>query len=262
MTGNQGKYGEFFSEGSHASTPELDYSSPNKKLGSTRKRFSLGDSKSKPRFQHNLLIPTKNPREFKKLLTGSKHKFMEMMKNKHRLDTIKFKPARNTLHVKPMAEEILSKGTRYKSMEEKPKMKSQPPRRKRENNLYLKTRTPSYSPTKTNNPNKSAFKTPMSPTKTVKINDNAITNLKNIPKTPQRHFPVQNPAQNSIKAAYRTSNLPKINKSLSFSQTQPKNPQNDLQNLSNPISSPPTKSSFPVTTNVKFLYNFYSITTP
>ena len=75
-------------------------------------KYALGNSQSKPRFQHNLLLPSRNEREFKKLFTGSKQKFLEMAKNKHRLDTINFKAARSTLGIPTIAEKILNNGIR------------------------------------------------------------------------------------------------------------------------------------------------------
>jgi len=48
-------------------------------------KFGLKSTK-RAKFMHNLLLPTKNPAEMKKLMVGGQQKFSEMMKNRYKLD--------------------------------------------------------------------------------------------------------------------------------------------------------------------------------
>ena len=61
----------------------------------SQNRFDMRSSNLK-RFEHNLLLPVKNPRELTKLLSIDKNKFAEIFRNKHKLDKMKFRINRNT----------------------------------------------------------------------------------------------------------------------------------------------------------------------
>uniref|UniRef100_A0A7S3NU80 Uncharacterized protein n=1 Tax=Euplotes crassus TaxID=5936 RepID=A0A7S3NU80_EUPCR len=203
------KYGEFFSqEPSYRSSHDV-YQDNEPKFQRSSNRFTLKDSQAKPKFEHNLLLPTRNAREFKKLLSGSKNKFVEMMKNKHRLDTIAFKPARNTLTVRPMAEEILSKGGRYKQNNERSAQKPRISRKMIQDSAYLNDRVPLVSPERPNNLYKSHFKTIESPMAPINTQKSLKSLSKNASPLHKSTLPAQIKFQKGLKNAYKTSNFPR-----------------------------------------------------
>ena len=74
------RYNNFEKENSPQRSQTENHNSSAYDFQDISEKYTLGNSKIKPKFQHNLLLPTRNAREFKKLLTGSKQKFIEMIK--------------------------------------------------------------------------------------------------------------------------------------------------------------------------------------
>ena len=65
----------------------------------TQNRFDMRSTNQR-KFEHNLLLPAKNPRELSKMFNIGKKKFAEMFRNKYKLDKMNFKINRNASSVK------------------------------------------------------------------------------------------------------------------------------------------------------------------
>jgi hypothetical protein len=115
-----GRYNSFMSHLSPSPDTKDEFLKSAYEFADVNHHFSSKDSMPKPRFNHNLLLPTKNGREFKKLLEGGKHKFSEMFKNRHKLDDINFKPVIKTYVASPFVD-TMAKETRYNLFETKMK---------------------------------------------------------------------------------------------------------------------------------------------
>ncbi|CAI2368644.1 unnamed protein product [Moneuplotes crassus] len=262
------KYGDFFSnESFQRNNSQMPHNSDSK-VPSTLQRFSPQETQSKPKFQHNLMLPTRNGREFKKLLSGSKNKFLEMMKNKHRLDTINFKPAKNTATIKPMAEEILERGSRYKSMDEKATPKPHVPRRNLNNYTHLANRASSISRIKAPTVPMNSSKTIESPAPKIEQKQTNIPEISSKPALASKSI-----LKRTLNKAYKTTSFPKMRNSFA-AQPQKKEEikiqesfasrnadQISNQNITNYPTTIPSSTIFPKRTAKRAMQKGFAKTT-
>lgn len=255
MSQKPGRYNGFTSDYSPEPESKDEFLNSAYDFVDVDKPFSLGNTGTKSNFQHNLLLPTKNANEFKKLLTGSKQKFAEMFKNRHKLDNINFRPVRNTLGVAPMAT-IASKGARYRSLDTKTNDERTPftnlkQNKSRENNIQRPRKFErTYVSQSLNNNISSIEPLPnMSETKTINNLPNKIK-LKSAMKSTLKSINYRSPdatlndrvnfdqasGSPKIKDAYKTSTLPRVKYNFKNSKEAENNIRNSHANSFNKSS--------------------------